>query len=208
MLRAFLLRSHLSESPRVGYDGGTMKAYPAAFAWALFGLALAFAGSLPGQGAVSQRVRSAQNAFNAAQAKFTQAQQNLNKAQTDVTRAQSAWLAASNKVLEARSTAARQHAAEVGMAPLISERETLSHQAEARRKTVEEKLKTRSDYQAAEKEAENARQRLGELSDDKSLDDGQREKLGSGLPHPRGSRVPPETPRSVAADLRALPQKI
>ena len=152
----------------------------------------------PAHAAVSARVRAAQTAFVKAQAKADQAGQDWEKARQDLASAQAAHLASSNQLHQARQAAAQKHAREVGMSAAITERETLSRQASARRKALAAALKSGAGYQAAEREAEEARQRLGDLPDDKSLTDEQREKLGSDLA--RKIRRPSELTKAAEAD--------
>lgn len=155
-----------------GYWAGLLA--PVCFAALLF--------SAPGQACgADQRVRTAQQALNTAQTKFNNAQQAWNKAQQDLTKAQAAHQTSSNRLHQARQTAAQKHAADLGMTAAASERDAASRQMEARRNSIEAELKTLREYQAAEKEADAARARLGDLPDDKSLTPAQQQTLGSEL---------------------------
>jgi chromosome segregation ATPase len=129
----------------------------------------------------SNRVRTAQQALNTAQTKLNGARQALDKAQQDLGKTQSALQTASNQVHHARLSAAQKHGAEIGMTAAIAERDAATHRINERRKVLEAELKKRSDYQAAERDTDAARQRLSELPDDKSLTDEQREKSASEL---------------------------
>src|SRR5213594_3656485 len=90
------------------------------------------------RGAVAdRRVRTAQQALDAAQTKLSQAQQRWSKAQQDLATAQAAAHATSNKLHQARQTAAQQHGADIGMTAAVSERDSALRQINTRRKTIE-----------------------------------------------------------------------
>jgi chromosome segregation ATPase len=129
----------------------------------------------------NSRVRTAQQAFNTAQTKLNTARQTFDKAQQDIAKAQSACQAASNQVHQARQSAAQKHGTEIGMTAAIAERDAAAHKINTRRNTIDAELKTRADYQAAERDTDTARKRLSDLSEDKSLTDDQRQKLVSEL---------------------------
>jgi len=126
-----------------------------------------------------QRVRTAQQALDAGQTKLNQARQNWEKAQQEFTKAQSAEQTASNKLHQARSIAAQKHALALGLTAAVSERDAASHQVNLRRITLETELRKRQDYQEADEDANAARKRLGELSEDKSLSADAQTKLAS-----------------------------
>jgi len=149
----------------------------------LFAMLLIGAGaSLPcAQAAVNNRVQAAEHAYNAAQAKLNTAQQKWTQSQQELSKEVAAHQAASNKVHAARLAAAQLRGAEVGMTAAVTERDGAAREVNARRDAIERDMKSHSDYQAAEKDAEAARKRLGELSDDKSLTEEQQQKLGSDL---------------------------
>ena len=76
----------------------------------------------------NSRVRTAQQAFNAAQTKLNTARQASDKAQQDLAKAQSAFQGASNHVQQARQGAAQKHGAEIGMTAAIGERDAATRQ--------------------------------------------------------------------------------
>ena len=130
---------------------------------------------------VDQRIRTAQQALSTAQTKANQSRQAWEKAHQELAKAQSAHQKASNQVYQARELSARQHAPEVGMAEVITERDAAWRQINARRNRLAAEVKVRPDYQSAEKEAEVARQRLTELPQDKSLSEDEQKDLSSDL---------------------------
>lgn len=172
--------------------------------------------SLHTQAAVHRRVQAAEHAYTAAQAKLTTAQQNWTRIQQELSRAAAAHQAASNKVHAARLAAAQRHGAEVGMTAAVTERDAAARAVTARRDAIEHEMKSHSDYQAAEKDAEAARKRLGELADDKSLTEEQQQKLGSDLAaqirHPTEMRKAAETKdnqmQKAARERQAAEKKI
>jgi chromosome segregation ATPase len=108
-------------------------------------------------------------------------QQAWAKTQQEFAKAQSEHQTASNRLQQARRGAAQKSAADLGVTTAVTERDAASRQINSRRNAIEKEIKTRSDYQTAEKETDEARARLIVLPEDKSLTDEQRENLGKEL---------------------------
>ena len=131
--------------------------------------------------AASAHTRQAKTNLDKAQQKLRTAQQAFDKALAQAQQAETDQQAATNAFLKAQQTAAAKYGAQFGVFAAAADRDAIEGEAANIRKSLTAALHERPEYQTAINQAEQARQRLLGLEDDKSLTEPERGLLRSEL---------------------------
>lgn len=128
-----------------------------------------------------RRINRERQDFDQAEKKVQQARKALDQAIKQVREAESAVRQSSNQWAKAWQAATKEHSARLDYQDTIQERDAAVTAANRRRDEIVNHLQQRADYQAAQRDAETARQQLQEVSDDLSLPAEERHKRISAL---------------------------
>ena len=131
--------------------------------------------------AASARTLRAKANLHKAQQKLQTAQQALDKVLAQAQEAETARQMATNAFLKAQQTAAAKYGAQLGVFAAVADRDALEGEVVKMRKSLTAALHETPEYRTATNQAEQARQRLLGLEDDKSLTEPERGALRTEL---------------------------